>query len=88
MIIFTHVVFALLGLAQASYGMLFPSRGKVRATYLLTLATFASGIYLVWSTHAPLLEACLSGMAYLTLILAATFATRYRLAHVRVRVDE
>jgi hypothetical protein len=27
-------------------------------------------------------------MAYLTLILAATFATRYRLAHVRVRVDE
>ena len=88
MIILTHVVIALLGLAQATYGLIAPSRGKVRATYLLTLATFVSGAYLVWRLHSPVLQSCESGLAYLALILAATFAAHRRLAHEHVTIDK
>jgi len=81
MLIFIHVIVALAGLAQATYGLIVPSRGKVRATYALTAATFATGTYLVWSLHEPILQSCLGGLTYLALILAATLAARYRLAH-------
>ncbi len=80
MLIITHVVIAVLGLAEATYGLIAPSRGKLRITYALTAATLASGAYLVWSLHAPILQSCLSGLTYLSLILAATLATHYRLA--------
>ena len=79
MIILVHVTIALLGLAQATYGLIAPSRGKLQATYALTGATFASGSYLVWHLHAPVLQSCLSGLTYLGLILAATLATHYRM---------
>jgi hypothetical protein len=74
-----HVVIALAGLAQATYGLIVPSRGKLRATYALTVATIASGTYLVWSLHSPILQSCMSGLAYLTFVLAATVAAQYRL---------
>jgi hypothetical protein len=80
MLIFTHVTIALLGLLQATYGLIAPSKAKLRITYGLTAATFASGTYLVWSMHAPVLQSCLSGLTYLSLIVAATLAAHYRLA--------
>jgi hypothetical protein len=87
MIILTHVVIALLGLAQATYGMIAPSRGKMRATYFLALATFASGAYLVWRLHSPVLQSCEGGLAYLACILTATFAAHRRLAHEHATID-
>ena len=79
MLILTNVIIALLGLAQATYGLIVPSQGKLRVTYALTAATFVSGSYLVWHLHAPVLQSCLSGLTYLGLILAATLATQYRM---------
>jgi hypothetical protein len=79
MLILIHVMIALLGLVQASYGLIVPSKGKLRVTYALTTATFVSGSYLVWHLHAPVLQSCLSGLTYLGVILAATFATQYRM---------
>lgn len=81
MLILTHVTIALLGLLQATYGLIVPSRGKLRATYALTAATFASGTYLVWHLHEPILQSCLSGLMYLAFIVAATAAAHHRLAH-------
>jgi len=80
MLIVLHVVIALCGLAMATYGLIVPSKTKLRITYGLTAATFASGTYLVWQLHSPILQSCLSGLTYLSLILVATVATRYRLA--------
>ena len=85
MIILIHVTIALLGLAQATYGLIVPSKGKLRATYAHTAATFASGTYLVWHLHAPVLQSCLSGLTYLGLILAATLATHYRMNKTAAR---
>jgi len=81
MLILTHVVIALLGLIQATYGLISPSRRKMRATYALTAATVASGTYLVWHLRTPILQSCMSGLFYLSFIIAATLAAQYRLAH-------
>jgi len=80
MLIFTHVLVAFLGLAQATYGLVSPSKAKIRITYVFTAATIGSGTYLVWHLHAPILQSCLSGLTYLGLIIAATAATQRRLA--------
>ncbi len=82
MLILIHITAALLSLLQATYGLFVPSRGKLQATYALVAVTFATGTYLVWHLHAPLLQSCLSGLAYLTLILAATVVTWHRLHRV------
>lgn len=79
MIIIVHVTIALLGMLQATIGLISPSRAKLRATYALTAATLASGTYLVWHLHSPILQSCLSGLTYLSLIIAATVVARWRL---------
>jgi hypothetical protein len=82
MLVPIHVTIALLGLVQATVGLMAPSRRKLRLTYVFTVATFGSGAYLAGHLHAPVLQSCLSGLTYLGLILAATLATRYRLSKV------
>lgn len=83
MLIFTHVVIAILGLMQATYGLISPSHAKIRVTYVFTTATIATGTYLAWSLHTSIVQACESGLTYLALILAATLATRYRLVRMQ-----
>lgn len=80
MLILTHVLIALLGLIQAGYGLISPSRTNLRITYGLTAATFASGTYLVWHLHSSILQSCISGLTYLSLIIAATVVAHRRLA--------
>lgn len=75
-----HVLIALTGLMQATYGLIVPSHNKIRMTYLLTLATLVSGGYLVWHLHTPILQSCVSGLVYLGVTLVATLAAKYRLA--------
>jgi hypothetical protein len=80
MLIILHVLIALTGLAMATYGLIAPSKTKLRATYVLTAATLVSGTYLVWYLHSPILRSCVSGLAYLSFNLAAALAARHRLA--------
>lgn len=80
MLIVLHVAIALLGLLQATFGLVAPSRRKLMATYAFTTATFVSGTYLVVHLHQPLLQSCLSGLTYLSLIIAATVLAHRRLA--------
>ena len=79
MLIITHILIALLGLAAATYGLFVPSQRTLRITYGLTAATFASGTYLVWHLHAPILQSCLSGLTYLGAILVATALSQRRM---------
>lgn len=79
-VLILHVAIALAGLTAATYGLVVPSQTKLRATYGLTATTFASGTYLAVRLHSPILQSCVSGLAYLGFILAATLAARHRLA--------
>jgi protoheme IX farnesyltransferase len=80
MLILTHVIIATLGLVQALYGLFSPSRRNLRITYGLTAATFVTGTYLVWHLHTNIMQSCISGLTYLSIILAATVVTHRRLA--------
>lgn len=78
-ILLVHIVIALSGIAVAAAAWYRPGGGILGISASLTLLTLASGTYLVISRHRPLLSACLSGLAYLTVVGAANFAAARRL---------
>lgn len=80
MIVLIHITIALLSLMQATYGLVKPSRKKLHVTFGLAVATVISGVFLVWQLRLPILQPCLSGLSYLSLIIAASMISRYRLA--------
>lgn len=88
MILIFHIVVALAGIASSTYAFVAPSRAKLNATYGLIALTFASGTYLVISTHSPLLASCVSGLAYLAVTLGGLFAAGRKLARQTARVRQ
>ncbi|HKR81910.1 MAG TPA: hypothetical protein VJR27_02830 [Candidatus Saccharimonadales bacterium] len=82
MFVFIHVSIALGSLAFATYLLVRPSRRKFAVNYALIAATLGSGIYLVVTTGASLLQTCTSGLAYLLMVTMCT-----ALAHIRAHRD-
>ncbi len=85
MLIVLHVLIAISSIVFAGYTFLLPSSKKLQVSYGLTALTLLSGTYLVLSTHAAMLQACMTGLIYLAIVLAETFAARTRLAKVTNR---
>ena len=80
MIVLLHVLIALGSIAFTTYLYFRPSKGRFYASYGLIGATLASGTYLVISTHAPLLSACMTGLLYLGVVLAGIAAAHQKAA--------
>lgn len=80
MIVLLHISTALASIVYTTYLYFRPSKHKFYVTYGLIAATLASGIYLVISTHSPLLSSCITGIVYLTVILASLFAAVRKLS--------
>ena len=81
MIILLHVMIALTSLILAGYTFVRPSRKSLAMSYVMMAATLGSGMYLVASAPAHMIEACLMGVAYLTVVSAMTIAAQVRLVH-------
>lgn len=81
MIVLIHVLIALTSIGFSTYLFFSPSRSKLRVSYGLITATLASGTYLVWSTHAPLLQACTTGLIYLGVVSIGVATAHYKLSH-------
>ena len=79
MILLAHILIALSSFAYTTYLLVRPSHAKFRVNYALIALTLGSGAYLVVSTGAPMLQACVSGLAYVLIVAAGTV-----LAHVRL----
>ena len=79
MIVLTHVLIAITSLLYTGYLFFLPSQIKLRISYGLVILTLMSGIYLVMSTHAPLLSACTIGLLYLSVVLGGVLAAHKRL---------
>ncbi len=79
MIIFLHVVIALLGIVSATYGYFRPTNTNLRISYSLVAATFASGFYLVWREPATILHMCLTGIFYLSVVSVGIVLSRRKL---------
>jgi len=79
MLVLIHVLSALASLAVAAVNLLIPSAYKLRATYVLTGLTVATGTWLIVSDKAHILTTCITGLIYLSAITVATVMGRFRL---------
>lgn len=79
MIILIHVIIALLSIAIASFTFFKPTLKKLIVSYGFILGTVASGTYLLVTIPSHILQSCLTGLTYLTIVSIATI-----LAHVRM----
>lgn len=86
MIIFIHISVALMGIIASSITALSPTVRGIRVSAASVAATLVTGVYLVLHMHTSLVQACISGLAYLAVTLTALSIGTYRLASVRQRV--
>jgi hypothetical protein len=68
MIVLLHVLVALSSVCYTTYLFFRPTKKNFYISYCLIGMTFATGIYLVWSTHSPLLRSCIAGLVYLAVV--------------------
>jgi len=80
MILMLHILIALASLAYAGYVFFRPSHSGLKVTYSLVGLTLASGTYLVWSQPAHMVQACISGLVYIAVVLFATALAQSKLA--------
>lgn len=78
MVVLIHVLIALSSVGYTTYLLFSPSQAKFRVTYGLVTATILSGTYLVISTHSNMLQACLTGLAYICIVSLGIVIARYR----------
>ena len=78
MVVFLHVVVALLGVAYATLSFFSPSRARLMAAYGLIGGTIVSGVYLVWLMPSKMFHVCTVGFIYVALTSVLTFAGRAR----------
>ncbi len=83
MIIIVHVIIAILSILWTTYGYIRPTRTNIRASYALVVLVFVSGFYMVWSEPAQMIRACMSGLAYLGVVLLGIMATRRKLVGIQ-----
>ncbi|HEY8999184.1 MAG TPA: hypothetical protein VIM53_02600 [Candidatus Saccharimonadales bacterium] len=86
MLIVLHILSALSSLAVTTVAVVRPSATALRVDALLTAFTMMSGTALVVMSHAHMLSACATGLAYLSFALSGLLVSRYRLAHATVKV--
>jgi len=84
MIVLLHVIIALSSVTYTAYLFFRPIKRNFIISYGLIGSTFVTGIYLVWSTHSPLLQSCVAGLAYLSVVsFGIAAAQRKAMAHAK-----
>jgi hypothetical protein len=79
MIILIHVIIAFTSLIIASFAFFRPTIKKLIVSYGFILATIGTGTYLLVTVPSHILQSCLSGLTYLTIVSVATIAAHVRL---------
>lgn len=75
-----HITIALLSLIYTAFVYFSPSRAKIRGSYVLALLTVASGTWLIIDHPAHMMQACVTGLAYLGAMLFGIVMARQKLA--------
>jgi hypothetical protein len=66
MVLFLHISVALVSLVYSTFTAFMPSTIKINVSQTLIIATLISGTYIVLSTHASMVHACITGLIYLS----------------------
>lgn len=80
MLVVIHVSIALTSIFYTGLTFFLPSRFKVHVSQVLIAATLISGTYLVVSTHANMISACVSGLIYLAIVSFGIVAAQNKLS--------
>jgi hypothetical protein len=78
--LFLHVIIALTSLSFSGYVFFYPSASKLRISYALVTGTLLTGSYLLASAPSHMLEGCVMGFFYVSLVTLATVYAHRRLA--------
>lgn len=83
MIVFLHVLIALASIAHITFAYFRPTRKQLVISYSFVGLTLASGIGLVATEPAHMIQACTSGLVYLAVMSVAIMATSVKLARIK-----
>lgn len=75
-----HIVIALSGIAYATFTFFKPSKVKMYASCALTVATIATGTYLIVIKPSHMVQACFMGLVILSYVTVMLIG-----AHVKLR---
>lgn len=87
MIVLIHVTIALISILHTTITFFIPSKRKLQIANYLVGATLASGTYLVISTHAAMLQACTTGLIYLSGVSLGLFLAHRKLTVQTHKID-
>lgn len=83
MILYMHIIIAIVSLMSAAVTYASPSQRKLHASYIFIVLTVLSGGYLIaTSAGSHMAEACLVGVMYLGVASLGVTAARRKLASV------
>ena len=80
MTLLIHISIALLSVIAATGALVRPTKQRLQTSAVMVALTLASGTYLVWSTHSPILQSCISGLLYTSIITTMLAVAQRRLS--------
>jgi hypothetical protein len=80
MILPFHVAIALISIVYTAFLYFSPTQAKFRVSYALVGLTVGSGTWLILSNPAHMVQACISGLVYLSIIFLGIALARSKLA--------
>jgi hypothetical protein len=83
MLLILHLVSAFGSMLYTAYLYFFPSAAKLKISYGLVAATFATGFGLVFTKPAHIVEVCVMGLVYLSVVSVGIVSAKYKLARVQ-----
>ncbi len=85
MILVVHIIAAVSSMGVATLAFLVPTRTKINSSYILAVFTLLSGTYLVVSTHANVIRACIMGIIYFSIVSVLILVAQKKLATIRIK---
>lgn len=83
MILPIHITIALISVLFSTYVLISPTKTRLNISYALIALTLISGTYLVVITPAHMLQACASGLLFVAVTSAMSFAAHRKLVSAR-----
>ena len=84
MILTLHIVSAITSIVYAFYVYIDPSVKRLKISYSLITLTLLTGATVALSSHAALTTTCITGVAYLSVVLSGILLARRKLIKVPI----
>lgn len=90
MIIFTHVVIALVTIVLTLVTYVKPTSRRLKMSYTGITLTVVSGSYLAFSLQSNLLRTCVTGLVFVTFTSILTYSSRNKLEYAenKIKVEQ